>query len=271
MIRNLLRLQQANVFKRSYAYIEFSQSAIMSENVKEAVNVDPTTHVGYKAPVKSFATIPLANNLALQSKYENVFGAVRIGKLLEDVDAMAGRVAYLHCDGFNVNRQLTVVTANVDKIAYNRHFRIDRSIRLEGEVTHTGNSSMEVRVLATSDSDDGDRFVGLECYLVMVARERYASRSALVHRLQPETAEQHELFEKGVQKTLARKQKMETRLSEKPPTAEESALVHDIFRLRHSSIVQGNWLSIGRTALSLTGIMHPEYKNLHGKIFGMCE
>jgi hypothetical protein len=47
----------------------------------------------------------------------NYIGEILIGKLLEDLDALAGNIAFLHCDDNNPDtRSLHVVTAAVDTI-----------------------------------------------------------------------------------------------------------------------------------------------------------
>ncbi len=57
---------------------------------------------------------------------------IRVGRLLEIMDLMAGRVAYQHCDGSFTKTERTVVTASVDGIQfYPNELDIEKSISLE--------------------------------------------------------------------------------------------------------------------------------------------
>ena len=53
--------------------------------------------------------MPFSKDLELRERYINFFGALRLGKLLEDLDLIAGQVAYKHTEGWE--RGLTIVTA----------------------------------------------------------------------------------------------------------------------------------------------------------------
>ena len=56
-----------------------------------------------------------------------------MAKLLENLDALAGRVAYEHCHNeFFVQNPITVVTAAVDKILLLKPLRIDRDLKING-------------------------------------------------------------------------------------------------------------------------------------------
>jgi acyl-coenzyme A thioesterase 9 len=67
----------------------------------------------------------------------------RLGKVLEDLDAMAGAISYKHCDdGKPDSAPLTIVTASVDRIDFLKPWGI-RDLRLSGHVTYVGFSSME--------------------------------------------------------------------------------------------------------------------------------
>lgn len=68
--------------RRAYGFVPFSQDAIASERDAEATDVD-STGVGVKPPVKSTVVIPLGERPELRVKYENIYGGVRLGVLLE--------------------------------------------------------------------------------------------------------------------------------------------------------------------------------------------
>ena len=68
--------------------------------------------------------MPFSKNIELRERYINFFGALRLGKLLEDLDFIAGQVAYKHTEGWE--RGLTIVTAACDRIDLLGDLRIDR-------------------------------------------------------------------------------------------------------------------------------------------------
>jgi len=70
---------------------------------------------------------------------------------MEDLDALAGSIAYRHCDdGDALTRPLTIVTASVDRIWLLAPLCADHDLRLRGHVSWVGTSSMEVSILADS-------------------------------------------------------------------------------------------------------------------------
>jgi hypothetical protein len=91
MIRTLSRLRNAlksTPIKQSrfYGFVPFSQDAIASERDTAASDVDSTL-IGWKPPVKSSFVIPLGERPELRLKYENIYGGVRLGVLLEGNNA----------------------------------------------------------------------------------------------------------------------------------------------------------------------------------------
>jgi acyl-CoA hydrolase len=67
---------------------------------------------------------------------------VRYGKLFELLDALAADVAYRHCGG--KDSQLTIVTASVDGVRNFANINIVDDVKMQGYITYTGSSSMEV-------------------------------------------------------------------------------------------------------------------------------
>ena len=91
----------------------------------------------------------------LREKYSNAWGYIRMGVLLEDLDALAGTIAFSHCDDRNpATRPLLLVTACVDQITILRPLRMIHDIELRGQVSWVGRSSMEIRMEVASLTDD---------------------------------------------------------------------------------------------------------------------
>ena len=80
--------------------------------------------------------LPFRTNPEFREEYINVYGTIRIGKVLEDLDALAGSIAYKHCDDDRSDTiPLIIVTASVDRIDMINRIPIDEDISLSGFVT----------------------------------------------------------------------------------------------------------------------------------------
>ena len=72
-----------------------------------------------------------------------------MGRVLEDLDSLAGNIAFQHCDDSNrTTRPQLLVTASVDRVRLLRQLRLDRDVILSGAVAWTGRSSMVIRMEA---------------------------------------------------------------------------------------------------------------------------
>jgi len=78
----------------------------------------------------------------------NFFNGLRLGKLLEDLDLMAGQVAYRHTEGWE--RGMTIVTAACDRIDLLGELPSDRDLQLLSSINWVGRSSIEVGVKISS-------------------------------------------------------------------------------------------------------------------------
>ena len=112
----------------------------------------------------------------------------RMGRLMEDLDALAGTIAYRHCDDGNAHtRPLTIVTASVDRIWLLSELRTDYNLRMRGHVSWVGTSSMEVCIQAEARSveaaatDDVWQPV-IAAAFTMVARDPATNRSGRASR-----------------------------------------------------------------------------------------
>jgi len=111
------------------------------------VNRPAQTAVRAKAPSDSFCCVelPLKSDAELRDQYVSWRGSLRFAKILEDLDAFAGNVAFLHADDNNpATRAHTLVTAAVDRIDCRKPLVAGVDYLLTGNVSWTGRSSMRV-------------------------------------------------------------------------------------------------------------------------------
>ena len=93
--------------------------------------------------------IPLGKDLAVRDKYLTFFKTVRVGKLLEDVDTMAGWVGFKFYKGPPDESRPTfgLVTACVDKFDLSENMiSAERDIKLRGYVSWAGRTSLEITI-----------------------------------------------------------------------------------------------------------------------------
>ncbi|KAI8514049.1 Acyl-coenzyme A thioesterase 9, mitochondrial [Branchiostoma belcheri] len=221
------------------------------------------------------AVIPLSTNERLREKYINFFKGIRFGRILEDLDTFAVWVSYQHNKDPNKaegqKSALSIVTALVDRIGMHEQFIYpDCDIRMTGNVTWTGKTSMEVTMqLEQLRMEKWHKM--LDACFVMVARDPINKGSAFVHRVVPETEEDKALFQLGESHKKMRKEQTLQSLFRQPPTAEERQSIHDIFlsTLNPKSVSfrdrvkPENTLWLDDTILKNVIICHPEVRPHH--------
>lgn len=83
----------------------------------------------------------------LRQRYESAFGTMRMGVLFEDMDAIAGSVAWRHVDdAVPETDPPLLVTASVEEIKLREQLSLDTDYSLIGQVVWTGSSSIEIIV-----------------------------------------------------------------------------------------------------------------------------
>ena len=96
------------------------------------------------------AIIPLGDDLLVRDKYLTFYTTVRIGKLMEDMDTLAGLVGYKFYQGpskYVGRAPFALVTASVDKFDIKESFiRSDRNIWMTGFVSYAGRTSLEITI-----------------------------------------------------------------------------------------------------------------------------
>jgi hypothetical protein len=110
-------------------------------------------------------TLPFATNPHVREEYINFFGGIRVAKVLEDMDAMAGAIAYSHCDDNTPETTpLTIVTASVDRIDLLRRPSVNEDTRLSGTFAFT-------RILRLIQI-----FVHIKCYFYLTLMVSFWNR-----------------------------------------------------------------------------------------------
>ncbi|KAJ3296417.1 Acyl-coenzyme A thioesterase 9, mitochondrial [Blyttiomyces sp. JEL0837] len=244
--------------------------------------------------------LPFKSDPSVREDYVNAYGSIRIGKILEDLDALAGSIAYVHCDDFRDDTPpLTIVTASLDRIDMINRIPVNEDVCMSGMVTCTlmnvGTSSMEISITMETVPDGAPREVLegkyvsgptaksdrkhgtpiLAAKFTMVARDPVTGKAAAVNQLKLETDEERRLYRLGAEAKARKQVAAHTSLAKRPPSSEEMILVHDLYleyikyldpsyQVRQPENVV--WM---KDTIRQTLVMcQPQDRNIHNNIFG---
>ena len=124
--------------------------------------------------------------------YDRLFG----GQLMQWIDIVAAVVARRH-SGMNVT------TAAVDNLQFKEAAYVNDTVVLNGFITYTGHTSMEVCVKTYVENLDGTRKLINKAYVVMVALDEN-EKPTEVPQIFIETDEQREEYEAAVKRSELR-------------------------------------------------------------------
>lgn len=239
-----------------------------------------TTKVAEVTRAQSFSylLLPFKDDKWLCDAYINAFGRLRVGQLFQDLDALAGRIAYKHC----APAEPVNVTASVDRILMLK--RVDEiqnyNFVLAGAVSWTGRSSMEISVkgyafedLISTEIDEShlpDENVFLTANFTFVARNPLTHKSFAINRLLP-VNEKEWIDYRRAESYNAKKKLAAKNNSVIEPSDEENRLVHDMWKASKlvSSSPSSKLQFMKNTQFLSTLFMQPQYRNRHSyMIFG---
>lgn len=223
-----------------------------------------------KTPLESATSIsyPFSTDEFLLETYINPWGEIRFGKILEDLDALAGNIAFNHVEGTPL-----IVTAGVDRIRLRHRPQIGSDQHLSGKVTWVGRSSMEIRMQIADDS--GDEW--MEAYFTFVTLDPETKKPVGMPALVPETNEERALFELGALKAQAKKAVRKNMSHLGQPLTEASleldkqaaALLREAGPLMNMpSLADPHSILMASTKMQNAMVAQPQLRNLHERIFG---
>lgn len=228
--------------------------------------------------------LPFGSSSQLMEEYINASGGIRMGKLMEHLDSLAGSISYKHMLGPGVQtlgriqeRGFYIVTASVDRLDMLTPLNPTRDLRLSGQVIYTGRSSMEVAVkMETIGMGQPEETVLLGRFS-MVCRDANTHKARQVNPLIISTSEERSLHAMGEHLKQRRQTSALRSLSRVPPSSAEAEALHS-FYLRYGQHdekgensldpAQGEQVWMGDTRLEKCMLMFPQERNVHQKVFG---
>ncbi|KAL3653226.1 Acyl-coenzyme A thioesterase 2, chloroplastic [Castilleja foliolosa] len=254
-----------------------TRSKIFERLLDPPLDAPPQTQLLNKNPSRSRMTIlyNFSSDFILREQYRDPWNEVRIGKLLEDLDALAGTISVKHCsDDDSTTRPLYLVTASVDKMVLKKPISVDVDLRISGAVTWVGRSSIEIQLDVTqpaTDTAEATDSVALTANFIFVARDYKTGEAAPVNRLTPETEREKLLYaaaEAGnkLRKSKIRGEKREIQNGEVnrfEPLLAEGRIFCDM-----PALADRDSILLRDTRLENSLICQPQQRNIHGRIFG---
>jgi len=229
-----------------------------------------------KVPSDSAASqmYAFSSDEALADMYRNPWGRMRVGRFLEDLDAMAGTVAFSHCQTPGAPN-LLLVTASVDRIVYRHRPNLERDIRLDGRVNWVGRSSMEIGMVASAE---GATTPFLEAAFTFVARDPSTNRAARINPLvvAPDGSDEARRFALAQERDATRKRVRAASKANVHGHSLDSELLHTAHELLGAAtpllelpaLADGSEILMSATALQDATLCMPQQRNPAGRIFG---
>lgn len=230
-----------------------------------------------KSPSQSRTSIlyQFSSDYTLREQYRNPWNEVRMGKLVEDLDALAGTVSYKHCcsdDGST--RPILLVTASVDRLVLNRPINVDSDLKIVGAVTWVGRSSMEIQlevIQPAQDASSQSESVALVANFTFVARDPKTGKSAPVNQISPETEQEKSLWKEADERNKLRKQKRSEHKRDDQDEYKDrlnALLAEGRVFCDMPALADRDSILIKDTHHENSLICQPQQRNIHGRIFG---
>lgn len=245
-----------------------------------------------KAPSDSRVqvTYQFETDVHLLEAYRNPWGQIRLGRLMEDLDALAGNIAFFHVDSDNevedndddtnqAQQHPVIVTASVDRIRLKHRPPMGPNQHLSGQVTWTGTSSMEIKMQCATCGDPDDEEPWLEAYVTFVTLHPDTKKPMPIPPVLPETPQEHLDYAAGARRAQAKKDKRQSLKGNSSGSgsssyhAELESLAASLLAeagplLTMPSLADPHAILMHQTKMQNALIAQPQTQNLHNRIFG---
>lgn len=243
------------------------QAAGAAAGVLAGTEVQPAAA---KAPQVTRVDYPFTKDKFLLEMYRNPWGFLRMGRLLEDLDSLAGSIAFAHCQVPGLPPPL-LVTAAVDAIEYQRPAVLSADMACQGQVVYTGGSSLDIRMeLLQEPHAPSPSLVALFSFVLL---DPATKRPAKVPQLQPVTPQEQRWAAERAAVAAARKAARKAAQGKPQLSAEQQQLLQEALSasrllLDMPALADPSALTAEETSLSNAFVCQPQQRNMHGRIFG---
>ncbi|KAJ4958527.1 hypothetical protein NE237_025638 [Protea cynaroides] len=254
-----------------------ARSSTFERLLDPPLDAPPQSELLTKTPLQSRTSVlyNFSTDYILREQYRDPWNEFRIGKLLEDLDALAGTISVKHCtDDDNMTRPVLLVTASVDKMVLKKPIRVDIDLKIVGAVIWVGRSSIEIQIevtQSTEESSDTSDEIALTANFTFVARDYKTGKSAPVNRISPETDKEKLLWEEADERNKHRKRKRECKREVENGKVDdrlEALLAEGRVFCDMPTLANRDSILSRDTRLENSLICQPQQRNIHGRIFG---
>ncbi|KAG2496152.1 hypothetical protein HYH03_005754 [Edaphochlamys debaryana] len=222
---------------------------------------------GARPPKPTSVVYEFSTDRALQDMYRNPWGNMRLGRLLEDLDSLAGNVAFEHC--YTGGTKPLLVTASVDEIALQHPLKLEREVVVRGQVVWVGKSSLDIRMQLFQEQHAPAP--SLEALFSFVQLDPATRKAAPVVPLVPQLPVDVEAFAQrqavADARRLARQQGGASGAPALPAEARE--WVRAAQRMQElPALAEAGAILLPHTRQQNTFVCQPQHRNTHGRVFG---
>eukprot|EP00934_Nitzschia_sp_Nitz4_P009268 Nitzschia sp. Nitz4//scaffold337_size18511//15760//17064//NITZ4_008784-RA/size18511-processed-gene-0.4-mRNA-1//1//CDS//3329548322//9258//frame0 len=208
---------------------------------------------------------PFSSDEFLKETYKNPWGQIRFGKILEDLDALAGNIAFAHVR----DPHTIIVTASVDKIQLQDMPSVQVDQHLSGKVSYVGTSSMEIQMHCVDDT--GNEW--MKAYFTFVATDPETHRPQKICPLVPESPKEIEAFQDAAHRAEMKKKARKTQRNCESYDPEVERVATKLLAeagplLNMPSLANPNTILVRRTQLQSVSLAQPQFRNTANQIFG---
>ncbi|XP_009626002.1 acyl-coenzyme A thioesterase 2, chloroplastic-like [Nicotiana tomentosiformis] len=246
-----------------------ARSSIFGRPSIFAVAHSPQNDLIAKTPLRNRTSVlfKFSSDYELRERYRNPRNEIRIGKLVEDLDALAATISYKHCSSNDgTARSIKLVTASMEKMILKKTIRIDTDLTIEGSVIWVGCSSLEIQLevkQSTPEAYNTTESVALTANFTFVARDSMSGKSTRINAILPETEKEKLLWKEAEERNKMRKEKREQKKDTNGDNVNRL-----INRLLAEALLDRDSILIKETCLQNSLVCQPEQRNMHGQIFG---
>ncbi|KAL6548660.1 Acyl-coenzyme A thioesterase 4, mitochondrial [Orobanche gracilis] len=254
-----------------------ARSSIFERLSNSQGSVSTQSELITKTPSRSRTSVlyKFSSDYVLREQYRNPWNEIRLGKLLEDLDALAGTISFKHCSSEDSStRPLILVTASVDKMVLRKPIRVDTDLTIMGAVTWVGRSSMEIQLEVTQpsrESSDPSDALALTANFTFVARDSKTGKSTIINQISPETEREKLLCEEAEQRNKSRKEKkgeVKKEINDEEMKRLNEMLSEGRVFCDMPALADRDSILIKDTCLQNSLMCQPQQRNIHGRIFG---
>ena len=209
---------------------------------------------------------PFSTDETLRSVYVNPWGKIRIGNVLEDLDSLAGSVAFRHSHRHGQTVPL-LVTAAVDEIRAMDSISIEQDVQIQGSVVWTGRSALDIRMALHQGGQEK-----LAALFSFVHLDPTTKKASPVVQLKPTTDVEVRLAaerEKVASERKAARNSLDKGVSVSVEARKWMSEALQVARRAYElPSLSGHDVLISATETSNTFIAQPQQQNTRGRIFG---